>query len=76
MLETIKDFFLNLGNIITSLIDFVVGIIEDLVSVVVMCGQFVLKIPQLFSWLPPQAVALVVSIFAVVVIYKILGREG
>lgn len=76
MLETIKDFFLNLGSIITSLVDFVVGLIEDLVSVVVMCGKFVLKIPQLFSWLPPEAVALVVSIFAIVVIYKILGREG
>lgn len=76
MLETIKDFFLNLGNIITSLVDFVVGMIEDLVSVVVLCGKFVLKIPTLFSWLPPEAVALIVTIFAVVVIYKVLGREG
>ena len=76
MLETIKDFFLNLGNIITSLVDFVVGMIEDLIYVVVLCGSFVAKIPTLFSWLPTEAVAIIVIIFAIVVIYKIIGREG
>lgn len=76
MLETIKDFFLSLGNVITSLVDFVVGLIEDLIYVVILCGSFVLKIPSLFSWLPSEAVALIVTIFAIVVIYKILGREG
>lgn len=76
MLETIKNFFLSLGNIITSLVDFVVGMIEDIVYVVVLCGSFVTKIPTLFSWLPVEAVAIIISIFAIVVIYKILGREG
>ena len=76
MLETIKDFFLSLADVITSLVDFVIGMITDLVYVVKLCGSFVLKIPTLFSWLPTPAVAIIVSIFAVVVIYKILGREG
>ena len=76
MLETIKDFFLSTADVITSLVDFVVGMITDLVYVVKLCGSFVLKIPTLFSWLPTPAVAIIVSIFAVVVIYKILGREG
>lgn len=76
MLDSIKDFFLSLGNITTSLVDFVVGLIEDIVYVVKLCGSFVLKIPQLFSWLPAPVVALIVILFAVVVIYKILGREG
>lgn len=76
MLETIKDFFLGLADVITSLVDFVVGLIEDIVYVVKLCGTFVLKIPVFFSWLPAPAVALIVSIFGVVVVYKILGREG
>lgn len=76
MLETLKEFFLSLGNIITSLVDFVVGLIEDIIYVVVLCGSFVAKIPTLFSWLPAEAVSLIVIIFSVVVIYKILGREG
>lgn len=76
MLETIKNFFVGIADVITSLIDFVIGFIEDIVYVVKLCGTFVAKIPLLFSWLPQEAVALVVIIFGVVVIYKVLGREG
>ena len=76
MLETIKNFFVSFSNIISSLVDFVIGFIEDIVYVVKLCGSFVAKIPLLFSWLPAPAVALVIIIFSVVVIYKILGREG
>lgn len=76
MLETIKDFFLGVSGVITSLVDYVIGFIEDIVFVVKLCGAFVAKIPLLFSWLPAEAVALVVIIFGVVVIYKVLGREG
>lgn len=76
MLETIKNFFLGMVNIITSLIDFVIGIAEDIVYVVKLCGTFVAKIPMLFSWLPAECLVLVVLLFGIVVVYKILGREG
>lgn len=76
MLEKLVDFFLSMRDMILGLINFVVGTVEDLVYVVKLCGQFVLKIPQFFSWLPGSVVALIVTIFAVVVIYKVLGREG
>lgn len=76
MLEKLVNFFLDMRDLIVGLVDFVVGLVEDLVYVVTLCGQFVLKIPQFFSWLPGSVVALIVTIFAVVVIYKILGREG
>lgn len=76
MLQTIADFFLGLVDVITSLITFVVGMVEDLVYVVTLCTQFVLKIPSYFVWLPDVAVTLIVTTFGIVVIYKILGREG
>lgn len=76
MLETIKNVFLGFINLITSLVDFVVGLIKDIVYVVKLTGGFVAKIPRLFSWLPAPVIALFVTLFAVVVIYKILGREG
>lgn len=76
MLETIKDFFVSLADIVTGLIDFVIGFIEDLVYVVQLTGEFVLKIPSYFVWLPDVCVTLIVTIFGVVVIYKVLGREG
>lgn len=76
MLDAIKNFFFGLANVITSLIDVVVGLVEDLVYVVKLCTSFVAKIPTLFSWLPSSALALIVTIFSIVVIYKVMGREG
>lgn len=76
MLETIKNFFLGLSNVITSLIDFVIGFVEDIVYVVKLCASFVAKIPSLFSWLPSGVLAMIVLTFSVVVFYKIMGREG
>lgn len=76
MLETIKQFFVSISSVITSLVDFVIGFIEDIVSVVKMTGSFVAKIPRLFSWLPTEVLAIVVLTFSVVVIYKVMGREG
>lgn len=66
----------NIGTFFTSLYDFVIGIFEDIVYVIRLTAKFVAQIPEYFSWLPPEALALVVSIFAIVVIYKVLGREG
>lgn len=34
------------------------------------------KIPDIFSWLPMPCVIIVLTCFAVVILYKILGREG
>lgn len=76
MLETIKNFFLGIANVTTSLIDFVVGFVGDIVYIVKLSGSFVAKIPSLFSWLPRGVIAMIVLIFTVVVIYKVMGREG
>lgn len=76
MFQVLKNFFLSIGSVITGLVDFVIGFIEDIVYVVKLCASFVAKIPSLFSWLPAEVLAIVVITFSVVVIYKIMGREG
>lgn len=68
-LQTIADFFVAIFEIVMSLV-------RDIIQMVKMLGEFVVKIPDLFQWLPPAAVGMIVTIFGVVVIYKILGREG
>ena len=60
----------------SSLYDFVVSFFEDIVYIIRLTAHFVLKIPDYFDWLPPEALVLVVTIFSIVVIYKVLGREG
>jgi hypothetical protein len=66
----------TLTRFIVAVYDFLIGFIEDLVYVVKLTAEFVINIPSYFSWLPGTVVSLIVSIFAVVVIYKVLGREG
>lgn len=76
MLSAIKDVLFGFVDMVTSLVDFVIGLVKDIVYVVKLTASFVLKIPKLFGWLPGSVVALIVTLFAVVVIYKVLGREG
>lgn len=75
-MQAIIDFLAGIWNVVTSLIDFVIGIVEDLVYVIQLTGTFLLQIPVYFAWLPSAYITLIVTIFGVVVIYKILGREG
>lgn len=75
-MQAILDFFVGIFEVIGSLIDFVIDFIGDLVYVVQLTAQFVGNIPVYFAWMPSQIVSVIVSIFAVVVIYKVMGREG
>lgn len=59
----------------TSLLDFLFGVIEDLVYVVKILGDAILSIPTYLGWLPEVFLTVVITIFGIVVIYKILGRE-
>lgn len=68
-LQTIADFFIAIFNIVMSLV-------QDIINMVKMLGEFIVSIPDLFSWLPAEVVAIIVTIFGVVVMYKVLGREG
>lgn len=75
-MKAIVDFLSGIGDGIMAVVDFVIGFFEDVVYVVKLTGEFVLQIPSYLSWLPPEVLAIVVTIFTVVVLYKILGREG
>lgn len=75
-MQAILDFFVGIFEVISSLIQFVIDFIGDLVYVVQLTAQFVSNIPNYFAWMPAAIVSIIVSIFAVVVIYKVMGREG
>lgn len=75
-LKDIADGFNQILDFFKNIFDFIIGFIEDVVYIVKITGEAVANIPTYFSWLPEAALAILVTIFAVVVIYKILGREG
>ena len=75
-MESIKEYLISIGEFFTSIYDFVISFFEDIVYLIKLTAAFVAKIPDYFSWLPAPVLAIIVSIFAVVVLYKVLGREG
>lgn len=75
-MQAIVDFFAGLFDIIIAPIKFLISFIGDIVYVIQLTGNFVVNIPNYFGWLPSAYVSIIVSIFGVVVIYKVLGREG
>ena len=75
-MEAIINFFKGIGEALLGIFDFIIGLVNDLIYIIKLTGEFVAKIPSYFSWLPAPVLALIISAFAVVVIYKVLGREG
>lgn len=75
-MEALIKFISGISDAIKAIIDFVIGLFEDLVYMIKLLGQVVINIPNYFSWLPAPVLALIVLLISIVVIYKILGREG
>lgn len=75
-LKALVEFIKGIAEAVTAAIDFLFGIIEDLVYMVKLLSEFILQIPVFLSWLPPAIVTIFVTIFSIVVIYKVIGREG
>ena len=75
-MQSIINFFTGVADLVVSLVDFVIGLIGDIVYMVELTAVFVANIPTYFAWLPGTFVATIVIIFSIVVIYKIIGREG
>lgn len=72
----IIDFIKSIADGVLTLIDFVVSFVGDIVYIVQLTGQYLAQIPSYFAWLPPELLTILVTIFAIVVIYKVTGREG
>lgn len=75
-MQGLINFFSSIVEGIKIAFDFLFDMIKDLVYVVKLLGSFIAKIPSLFAWLPAGVLALIVTIFGIVLIYKIIGREG
>lgn len=74
-MKAITDFLGGIGSGLMMIVDFAISFFEDVAYIIKLTAEFVVKIPEYLSFLPAPVLAIVVSIFSVVVIYKVLGRE-
>lgn len=75
MLKDLAETLKSIGEFFAKIVDFIVDFIGDLVYTVQLIGETVLTLPDYFIWLPSSIVSLIIALFAIVVIYKILGRQ-
>lgn len=75
-MQAILDFLKSIMDTITFLIDFVINLIGDIVYLIQLTARFLINIPVYFCWLPSEFLSIIVALFGIVVVYKILGREG
>lgn len=75
-MTAIIDFLKGIADGVNAAIAFLSSMVADIAYVVQLTAKFVAEVPQYLSFIPGPIVAMIVSMFAVVVIYKILGREG
>lgn len=74
-MQAIVDFLSGIGSAILAGIDFVVSFFEDLVYIILLTGKILAKLPTFFGWLPNPVVSVLLTTFAIVVVYKIAGRD-
>lgn len=75
-MDAVISFFKGIGDAIVAVFDFVISFFQDLIYIIQLLGKFLAQLPGYFAWLPSDILALLLTLFAIVVIYKILGREG
>lgn len=75
-MQAIISFFEGVGQAIITAFEFIVSLFQDLIYMITLLGEVVLNIPNYFAWLPGEIIAMLLTLIAIVVIYKILGREG
>lgn len=75
-MSTIINILKSIGDFFATVAEFVVKLFQDLVYIVKLLGETVAKLPDLLGFLPSSVLAILVLALAVVVIYKVLGREG
>ena len=75
MLDSIFNAVGKIIEFLNTLWDFVITFLKDTFGMIKLVGESVASIPDYLSFLPGPIVSVFISIFSVVVIYKILGRE-
>lgn len=76
-LKAIYEAVIGFFDLVVTLVEFVFGLVKDLLKVIAMLIETVARLPGYLGMFFPSAfVAIFVAIISVVVIYKTVGREG
>lgn len=75
-MKALIDLITGFVDGVTSIINFIINTLTDLVYMVTLVRDMAGNIPSYFGWLPSAVVTSLVMIVGIVFVYKIIGREG
>lgn len=75
-MQYIVDFFKSLGEIITSIIEFIIDFFTGLVDFFIQIPEYITTIESYIELLPDFAIPAVVMVLAAQLIFIIIGRRG
>lgn len=74
--STITDALVAITDAIWAVLETIGDFINDLLWTIELLGKAILNVPSYIAWLPEPLIALIIACFSIVIIYKVLGREG
>lgn len=76
MLKSIYRAIKGFINTVMMIVDFIITLIEDIIYVIKLTAEALAEIPSYFTWLPDFFVPALITLFGIVIVYKVIGREG
>lgn len=76
MFEWISNVLSDIANFFSTVWDFIIHVFQEIVYVIQLLGTVIANIPSYFTWLPASVIALLILGIGIVVIYKVVGRDG
>lgn len=76
MLDSIFKGIQTIVSFFEAVWTFIVQLFEDIGNLVSLLKDWLTSLPDLLSFLPSSLMALIITGFGIVVLYKVLGREG
>lgn len=74
-MTALLNFIQSIADGVLGAIDFLAGMIADIAYMAQLTAETIAKVPSYFVWMPPEVLAIIGTILAIVVVYKILGRD-
>lgn len=75
MLQGIFDVLTAIGDFFASIIDFVGGLIDGLIQFVTSLGSIAGDVTSLMGGLPAYLLAGILSLIAIMVVLRVVGRD-
>lgn len=76
MIDFITNTLKNIADFFVSVWNFIINLFREIGYMVKFLGEIVATIPSYFTWLPPTVLVLLLLVVSIIVIYKVIGREG